>query len=80
MGTADNERMATEHRSTSIDPLEQADSEAVLQHLTGGVPLDPAVIRRVRARAASVTEQIRRRHGEIDAEALNALFRDDDGT
>jgi hypothetical protein len=71
--------MAAEHHP-GIDPQDQADGEAVLRHLTNGTPLDPAVIRRVQERAARVTEEIRRLHGEIDAETLNALFRDDDET
>jgi hypothetical protein len=64
----------------NIDPQEQADGEAVLRHAFHGEPLDPEVSRRVRERAAKVTEEVYRLHGEIDTETINALFRDDDET
>ena len=51
---------------TDTEPQEHADAEAVL--------------RRVHERAARVTEEIYRVHGEIDTETISALFRDDDET
>lgn len=65
---------------TTTDLQEQADQEAVLQHAFEGTPLDPAVALRVRERAARITEEIFRLHGEIDPETINALFRDDEAT
>ena len=62
----------------SAAEIEKADSEAVLRHAFHREPLDPEIARRVHERAAKVTEEIYRLHGEIDTESINALFRDDD--
>jgi hypothetical protein len=70
--------MSAELKHTGRDPLEEADAEAVYRHAFDGEPLDPAVDRRVQERAARVTEEIRRRHGEISDEAFQALLSDDD--
>jgi hypothetical protein len=53
----------------------QADTQAVLAHLTSGAALDPEVARRVRERGARITEEIRRRHGvqDIGVRAIRAL-------
>jgi hypothetical protein len=72
--------MSAETNTTGPDPQEQADEAAVLRHAFHGEPLDPEVARRVQERAARVTEEIFRLHGEIDTEKINALFRDDDET
>jgi hypothetical protein len=45
-----------------------------------GEPLARDVSRRVRERAARVTEEICRVHGELAPDTINALFRDDDET
>jgi hypothetical protein len=58
--------------------LEKADTEVVMEHYLHGKPIDPEVGRRVRARAARVTEEIRRVHGVIDDETFNALINDDE--
>ena len=70
--------MSTELKHTGTDPLERADSEAVYRHAFEGEPLDPEVRRRVRERAAKITEQIRRTHGVIDDETFQKLVSDDD--
>ena len=70
--------MSAETQTSRIDPQERADFEAVLRHAFHGEPLDPEVARRVHERAARVTEEIYRVHGEIDPETINALFHDDD--
>jgi hypothetical protein len=70
--------MSAETKTTGPDPQERADFEAVLRHAFHGEPLDPEVSRRVHERAARVTEEIYRVHGEIDTETINALFHDDD--
>lgn len=70
--------MSTELNDTSTDPLERADSEAVYRHAFEGEPLDPEVRRRVRERAARITEEIRRTHGLIDDETFQKLLSDDD--
>jgi hypothetical protein len=72
--------MSDETKTTGTDPQEHADAEAVLRHAFHGEPLDPEVSRRVHERAARVTEEIYRVHGEIETETINALFRDDDET
>ncbi len=70
--------MSTEAKQTGSASREQADAEAVLRHAFHGEPLDPEVSRRVRERAAKVTEAIYRTHGLIEQETICALFRDDD--
>ena len=70
--------MTAETKTTGTDPQVHADEEAVLRHAFHGEPLDPEVARRVHERAARVTEEIYRVHGEIDPETINALFYDDD--
>jgi hypothetical protein len=70
--------MSTELKPTSIDAQEKADFEAVIRHAFHGEPLDPEVAGRVHERAARVTEEIYRLHGEIDMDTISALFRDED--
>ncbi len=70
--------MSTETRTTGADSQVHADAEAVLRHAFHGEPLDPDVSRRVQERAARVSEQVYRMHGEIDTETISALFRDED--
>ena len=70
--------MASERDQNGIDLQERADEEAVLRHAFHGEALDPEVTCRVHERATRVTEEIYRIHGEIDAQMINALFRDDD--
>ena len=72
--------MSGETKATGTDLQEQADEEAVLRHAFHGEPLDPEVSRRVHERAARVTEEIYRLHGEIDTETINELLRDEDET
>jgi hypothetical protein len=72
--------MSAEMTTNDIDPYERADAEAVLRHAFHGEPLDPEVSRRVQERAARVTAEVYRLHGEIDTETISALFRDEDET
>ncbi|HLW66165.1 MAG TPA: hypothetical protein VKS79_12710 [Gemmataceae bacterium] len=72
--------MSPKTKRTGTDPQERADEQAVLRHAFHGEPLDPEVARRVHERAARVTEEIYRLHGEIDTETISALFRDEDET
>jgi hypothetical protein len=60
-----------------IDPQEEADRDAVYRHAFEGAPLDPEVARRVHERAARVTEQIRRLHGDLDDATIDQLFEDE---
>ena len=43
-----------------------ADSEAVIESVMLGKPLDPAIALRVRERGARITEEIRRKHGLLN--------------
>ena len=52
--------------TTTADLEELADSQAVLDHLVRRTPLDPAVYRRVRERAAKITEALQRKHGTLN--------------
>lgn len=66
-------------RPTDLDDpaLAEADAAAVLECLTSGGPLDPAVADRARARAERVTDDIRRTRGVIDDAAFQALLDDE---
>jgi hypothetical protein len=70
--------MSTELKHAGTDLLERADAEAVYRHAFEGEPLDPEVRRRVRERAARITEEIRRTHGLIDDETFQKLLSDND--
>jgi hypothetical protein len=72
--------MEPEGTNTGTDPKERSDAEAVLRHAFYGKPLEPEVARRVHERAAKITEEVYRLHGELDPETINDLFRDDDET
>jgi hypothetical protein len=65
-----------EHRNENHKngpPLEPADAKGVYRHAFEGQPLDPEVEQRVRERAARVTEEIRRRHGFIVDDTIQAF-------
>lgn len=70
--------MTAETKTTDADSQLHADAEAVLRHVFHAEPPSPEVSRRVRERAARVTEEVYRVHGEIDTETICALFRDED--
>jgi hypothetical protein len=72
--------MSAEMKTSSADSQVRADAEAVLRHAFNGEPLEPEVSRRVQERAARVTEEVYRVHGEIDTETISALFREEDET
>jgi hypothetical protein len=55
-----------------------ADVQAVADAVAAGRPVDPEVARRVHERAAKITEEIRRTHGEIDDATFQSLLQDDD--
>jgi hypothetical protein len=59
--SSDNYFMSTDTRP-SIDP----DTEAILERMTTGKPLDPDVYRRIREEGAKITEEVRRKHGVLD--------------
>ncbi len=57
----------TETRSDAV--LEKADQAAVYEKLLTGKPLDPEVYARVRARAERITEDLRKKYGEMNISA-----------
>lgn len=54
--------MSTEPPSVDVS----ADLEAVLQHLMVGTPVEADLSRRVRERSERMTEELRRRHGQLN--------------
>jgi hypothetical protein len=54
-----------------------ADAATVLEQFATGRPLDPAAAERVRARAAEVTEEIRRARGTVDDDTFQPLLDDE---
>jgi hypothetical protein len=49
-----------------IPPELAADTQAVIDHLMTGKPLDPVVARRIRERGDLIREKIFREHGVLD--------------
>jgi hypothetical protein len=72
--------MDTVDNSTGAPLDTDAAVRAVIEQSLCGTPVGPEAARAVRERAARITEEIYRLHGEIDMETINALFRDDDAT
>ena len=48
------------------NPITDADTLAIIEHVMTGKPLDPEVYRRVRAAGEQVTEELRRRYGTVE--------------
>ena len=60
------------------DPvLGQLDFATVLEHFATDRLLDPAIVERVRARAAQVTADIRRDRGLVDDDTFQSLLDDE---
>jgi hypothetical protein len=49
-----------------VDPVEEADIKAVMDHAFRGKPLDPEVRRRVEKRAEKIRRRILKEHGLVD--------------
>ena len=43
-----------------------ADTDAVIESLATGKPLDPEIARRIRERGEKITEEIRQQYGELN--------------
>lgn len=56
-------------KTTETISEQQADEEAVNEHVLTGKPLDPEVCRRVRARAEKITGELRWKHGDMNISA-----------
>jgi predicted thioredoxin/glutaredoxin len=53
--------------TTNLNETEiQADLKAVLASLSGGEPLDPETVHRIRERAEKITEEIRQQQGILN--------------
>jgi hypothetical protein len=52
--------------STEAKPILDADTEALMERVLHGKPLDPEVYQRIRAEGDRITEEIRRQHGTIE--------------
>jgi hypothetical protein len=48
------------------DPAALADLDAVLRHVASGTPLEPELARRVEERSERITEELRRKYGDIE--------------
>ena len=70
--------MSTTGSTTGVPA--DADARAVIEQALSGKPVDPEAARRVQERAARITEEVYRLHGDIDMGTINALFGDDDET
>jgi hypothetical protein len=49
-----------------IPPELDADTQAIIEKLTTGKPLDPETYRRIRERADHIRDEIFRKHGLVD--------------
>jgi len=68
-------RAPTKNAAVASEAL--ADLEAVIQHLMAGTPVDPDLKRRVEERADRITEDIHRKHGDINVDRLLRDARDE---
>jgi hypothetical protein len=59
----------TAMKTTETITEQQADEEAVNEHVLTGKPLNPEVYRRVRARAEKITAELRRKYGDMNISA-----------
>jgi hypothetical protein len=58
--------MCIELGTTSAVAESSADLEAVLEHLVAGRPIDAVLSRRVQERSERMTEELRRKYGELN--------------
>ena len=57
--------------------LDRADTAVALEHFANGRPLDPGVVKRLRARAEQVTADVQRDHGLVDDDTFQSLLDDE---
>jgi len=57
--------------------LERADTALALEQFAKGRPLDPGLVKRLRARAEQVTAGVRRDHGLVDDDTFQSLLDDE---
>lgn len=54
------------HESNGIPPDVKADLDAVLKHVAAGTRVEPELACRVRARSERMTEELRKKYGEMN--------------
>jgi hypothetical protein len=69
--------MASEIKSTGVDPEVLADIDALMRHLSERTPVDPELSRRANKRADRVIDRLREKQVEIDIEKLLREVRDE---
>ncbi len=57
-------------KTTETITEQQADEEAVNEHVLTGKLLDPEVYRRVRARAEKITAELRQKYGDMNISSV----------
>jgi rhamnose utilization protein RhaD (predicted bifunctional aldolase and dehydrogenase) len=58
--------MSTELKDTGISRDVAADNQAIMEHVITGLPLDPAIARRVQERARAIRQEILEKHGILN--------------
>ena len=58
--------MKTIEDNSGLSPELAADTQAILDRLTTGKPLDPEVARRIRERGDRIRQEIFQKHGVLD--------------
>ena len=58
--------MSTELKDTGIYRDVAADNQAIMEHVITGLPLDPAIARRVQERARAIRQEILEKHGILN--------------
>lgn len=58
--------MATETKDIGLPPEMEADTQAVIEHMTTGKPLNPDVAKRIRERGQRLREAVFQKHGVLD--------------
>ena len=66
-----------ETKPAGIDPQDLADLDSVMRHVIDGTAVEPDLARRIRERSQKITEETRRKYGEIDVDALLHSVRDE---
>jgi len=58
--------MATETKDLGLPPEMEADTQAIIEHMTSEKPLDPDVAQRIRERGQRLREAVFQKHGALD--------------
>jgi hypothetical protein len=69
--------MSTNATTSGVDPQVLADLDAVMKRIIDGSPVDPETSRRIEERADCITEELRRKYGQVDVDKLLQDARDE---